>query len=102
MLKLKINANDYYVGTGVEMRRLWKRAVKAGFSGYKGDTTCPKYDIKGTYALYFIGDSMYWYNFKTLVSAGEFHYNKTMPDYRQYKGKMIVAKSMYEYNKTHK
>lgn len=99
MMKLKIGYFTYYVGGGVEMRRLWKHAVKAGFAGYKGDITPPKYDIKGTYALEFIGKTMYWYNFKTIVGAGEYRSDKKMPDYRQYKGNMLLAKSMYEFHK---
>jgi hypothetical protein len=70
MLKLKIGVVDYYVGDGVEMRRLWKKAVKAGFSGYQRDTTPPKYDIKGTYAMEFIGKTLFWSNFKTIAKTG--------------------------------
>lgn len=99
MLKLKINCSLYYVGGGVEMRRLWKKAVHAGYAGYKGDTTPPKFDIKGTYALEFVGKTMYWYNFKTIAKVGQMYFDKKMPDYKQYKGRMVAARSMYSYKK---
>jgi hypothetical protein len=44
MLKLKIGYINYYVGDGVELRRLWKKAVKKGFKTIYADV--PRYDIK--------------------------------------------------------
>lgn len=99
MIKLKIGVVYYYVGDGVEMRRLWKKAVKAGFSGYKGDITPPKYDIKGTYAIEFISKTMFWSNFKTIAKTGSINIDKLMPDYRKYSSSIALARGMYEFKK---
>lgn len=93
MLKLKIGYINYYVGDGVELRRLWKKAVKKGFKTIYADV--PRYDIKGTYAIQFIGNNIYWENFKTIVKYAIPDINKMMPDYRQYND-IKTARIMYK------
>ena len=102
MLRIKIDFTTYYVGSGKDLLRLWKRALKHGYeNGYKDyEKTIPKYNPAGTYCIYFLPrvGKMYWSNFNTITMLG--HYSgKTIPDYRQYKGDMKLAKFIYKINK---
>lgn len=99
MLKIVVGAIPYYVGEGVEMRRLWRRLVKHGFKGYKGATESPKYNLLGTYYMEVYGTTktMYWGNFSTIAKFGTFHPRKNMPNYRQYKGNIELARLLYKY-----
>lgn len=102
MLRIKVNFSTYYVGSGKDLLRLWKRALKHGYkNGYKGyEESIPKYNPAGTYCIYFLPrvGKMYWNNFTAITNVG--HYaNKDIPDYRQYKGNMKLAKCIYEMNK---
>ena len=101
MLRLKINYITYYVGSGKELRRLWIRALKHGYeNGYKGyEETIPKYNPAGTYAIQILSrqKKMFWQNFNTIASYGHFS-GKQMPDYKQYKNNMELARHIYELN----
>ena len=102
MLRLKVNFSTYYVGSGKDLLRLWKRALKHGFvNGYTGyEETIPKYNPAGTYCIYFLSrrKKMYWNNFTTITDCG--HYDgKKIPDYKQYRGKMELAKIINDMNK---
>ena len=99
MLKIEIDSMTYYVGSGKDLRRLWKRALKHGFkNGYEGyETSMPKYNPNATYAIVFIPRmrTMYWHNFNSLCDTGHIS-GKIIPNYRKYKGNMEEAKANYD------
>ena len=84
MIKMYINGTTYFVGNGVELRRLWKKAVKKGYYSYYTDE--PRYHLAGTYCLTFDNGEIHWDNFNKVVREGEHNYNKTMPWYQCFHG----------------
>ena len=61
MLKITLNGTTYYVGDGVELRRVWRKAIKKGYYSYYTDTPC--YNLAGTYCISFDGEEIHWDNF---------------------------------------
>ena len=81
MIKMYINGTTYYVGDGVELRRLWRKAVyQKGYYSYYTDE--PRYHLSGTYCIFFDKGEIHWDNFNKVVREGIHNYNKTMPRYQ--------------------
>ena len=101
MIKMHINGTVYYVGDGVELRRIWRKAVyKKGYYSYYTDE--PRYNISGTYCISFDGEEIHWDNFNKIVREGEQHFNKKMSMYRCFhyvKNGLADAKYIYENRK---
>lgn len=101
MIKMNLNGVTYFVGNGIELRRLWKKAVyQKGYYSYYTDE--PRYHLAGTYCLTFDKGEIHWDNFNKIVREGEQHFNKTMPYYRCFHGienGLADAKYIYENEK---
>lgn len=100
MIKILVNGTIYYVGDGVELRRLWKKAIKRGYYSYYTDE--PRYHLAGTYCLTFDKGEIHWDNFNKVVREGEQHFNKRMPSYRCYhwvENGLADAKYIYDNRK---
>ena len=81
---MHINGTTYYVGDGVELRRLWRKAVKKGYYSYYTDE--PRYNVAGTYCIYFDDNGIHWDNFNKLARNGVQYFNKQIPYYRWFHG----------------
>lgn len=84
MIKIPVNGTIYFVGDGVELRRLWKKAIKKGYYSYYMDE--PRYHLAGTYCIFFDGEEIHWDNFNKVVRNGVQHFNKTIPYYQCFHG----------------
>jgi hypothetical protein len=85
MIKMNINGTNYFVGDGIELRRIWRKAVyQKGYYSYYTDE--PRYNITGTYCLSFDNEGIHWDNFNKIVREGEHHFNKQIPRYRWFCG----------------
>lgn len=98
---MHINGTVYYVGDGVELRRLWRKAVyQKGYYSYYTDE--PRYHLAGTYCIFFDRGEIHWDNFNKLARGGIQHFNKKMPSYRCYhwvENGLADARFNYESNK---
>ena len=97
MIKMNLNGTTYFVGNGVELRRLWRKAIKKGYYSYYVDE--PRYHLSGTYCIFFDKGEIHWDNFNKLARNGIQHFNKTMPCYQCFHGiknGLADAKFIYE------
>jgi len=100
MIKMHINGTTYYVGDGVELRRLWKKAIKKGYYSYY--TEEPRYHLVGTYCIFFDKGEIHWDNFNKVVRNGIQHFDKTMPWYQCFHGienGLVDARYIYKSKK---
>lgn len=74
-----LNATTFFVGDGVELRRIWKKLLKKGY--YTSFVDVPKFNPAGTYCIFFEKDEMHWDNFNKHIKEIK-HYNKLMPSYQ--------------------
>ena len=103
MIKIPVNGTIYFVGDGVELRRLWKKAIKKGYYSYY--TEEPRYHLAGTYCIFFDKDEIHWDNFNKVVREGKQYFNKTMPYYQCFhsiENGLADAKVIYENRKKYR
>ena len=98
MIRMNLNGTTYFVGNGVELRRLWRKAVyQKGYYSYYTDE--PRYHVSGTYCVFFDKGEIHWDNFNKVVRKGIQHFDKTMPCYQCFHGiknGLADAKFIYE------
>lgn len=80
MVKMFLNATTFFVGDGIELRRIWKKLLKKGY--YTAFTAIPKFNPAGTYCIFFEENEIHWDNFNKYIKEGIKHYNKLMPSYQ--------------------
>lgn len=101
MIKMNLNGTVYYVGDGVELRRIWRKAVyQKGYYSYYVDE--PRYHLSGTYCLTFDNGEIHWGNFNKVVRRGIHNYNKRMPRYQCFRwveNGLADARYIYENRK---